>query len=63
MTNIPTWQVKIYGPIYKRALRNPIECVEVEAHTGPAAEEAALANKPGWIVLACDRLSGYGDTP
>lgn len=57
---IPTWQVTIYAPMYKRMLANPVEAVVVEAYTGPAAEAAALEGKPGWKVIRCDRLTGFG---
>jgi hypothetical protein len=56
---IPTWQVRIYAPMFRNVLRNPVQAVVVEAYTGPAAEEAALAGKPGWKVIDCQRLTGF----
>lgn len=59
--NIPTWRVTLYCPLYNglASLMNPVTRVVVEAYTGPSAEEAALANHPGWKVTRCVRLTGF----
>ena len=63
--NIPTWKVTVYAEMWSKGtswMRNPIRHVTVEAYTGPAAEEAALADYPNWTVVRCERLTGFEPT-
>jgi hypothetical protein len=59
--NTPTWKVVLY-PTARRFdhLGATFKTVTVEAHTGTAAEEHALAMwGPKWAICNVKRLSGY----
>lgn len=55
---IPRWEVRIIASVFSKG-SNPIKKMRIEAHTGPVAEQLALANHPGWRVLTITRISGY----
>ena len=57
---IPTWKVVLY-PVRDSGHRGPrFKTLTVEAHTGAAAEEYALAMwGPRWTICSTKRLTGY----
>jgi hypothetical protein len=54
----PTWRVILWAPVYASGRGHAREAV-VRAHTGVAAEAAALKKHPGCEIVGCVRLTGY----